>query len=144
MPKATPQNVIDLGFSATQFNSPADFNAYITAILDDVELEVTEEVSAAVYAAATSGSLNFKRIKTAEVYFTAAELWRRIEQFERANMSVGRGGDQVETISSRMLKNAEEAEAKAWAELAKVTGNDGSTGMAAGHLQSGRLSTVST
>lgn len=142
MSKAMPNDVSDLGFAAAQFNLPADWDAYIQAVLDDAALEVEHAVGAAVYASATTG-LTFKRLKTAEVYFAAAELWRRREAFERADAVRARqssGGG--ETIGSRLLANADAMERQAWEQVAMVTGTSRDGALAVGVVESGAFASL--
>ena len=118
-------------------------------MLDGVTLEVRDEGGGTTYdAAAASGTdgekLNFKRIKNAEMYLAGAELWRRIEGFERLTKVQGRDGDSAETVSSRVLKNSSQFEAKAWAEITRITGvaRDGSSSF--GYVETGPYSAVGT
>lgn len=118
MSKATTLNIEALGFIAQQFGTPADFTAYLTDVLDDVALRVRALVGASGYdAASASGSeaeqLNFVRLKNAEMYLSAAELWRRVEIFERTRAVKGRSDGGAETIGSRALTNAEAMEERA-------------------------------
>lgn len=118
MPKATNTDITALGFDASQFGAPADFAAYIDAILASVEIFVSDAVGSSVYSGASGATL--ERIKQAEINLAAAELWHRIEIFERANASVGLSDNGAETISSRALKTAEAFEARAWQHLGEL------------------------
>jgi hypothetical protein len=118
MSKATVAHVVSLGFVAEQFGTPADFSVYLQGPLDDVALRVRALVGASTYDAASSSGtdaqqLAFMRLKNAEMYLTAAELWRRIEIFERTRAVKGRGESGAETIGSRELENARQMEAQA-------------------------------
>jgi len=153
MPLATEQNVIDLGFSAKQFGDPADFSAadtgYVALVLKDQALEVESEVGSGVYASAkANGTLEekllFKRIKNAEVYLSAAELWRRVEQYEREATVSGRSETGAETIGSRALKDAEKAEDKAWQEISLITGRSRIASFSGGVIESGHFDSVVT
>lgn len=148
MPKATEANVIDLGFAAQQFGGPAEFatpgSGYVALILADVALEVEAEVGSSTYTDANASGtveqkLAFKRIKNAEMYLTAAQLWRRIEQFERQNKVAGREGDGAETISSRALRNAEEYEAMGWEQISLITGTRRGSGFSTGTVETGHF-----
>ncbi len=146
MSTATVKDVIDLGFTAQQFNNPADFDAedagYVFRVLDDVGLEVLAEVGAAVYSAANASGtegekLNFKRIKNAEMYLAGAALWRRIEGFERMVVVQGRDSGGPESTSSRALKNAQEFSSIAWTEISRITGVEREGRSSFGHIETG-------
>ncbi|MDY6981161.1 MAG: hypothetical protein SV201_14900 [Pseudomonadota bacterium] len=148
MPKATAANVINLGFASEQFGDPTGFEdedtGYVALILADVALEVEAEVGSTAYTDADAGGtaaqkLAFKRLKHAEMYLTAAQLWRRIEQYERQSKVQGREGSGAETISSRMLNNASEYEAMAWDELALITGTRRSGSSSFGTVETGHF-----
>jgi hypothetical protein len=68
--KATPQDIKDLGFVTEEFGSPADFTAYIQAVLDEQEALLSDRVGAA----AMSVSSLATNIKRAEKCLAAAEL----------------------------------------------------------------------
>lgn len=150
-PIATVPDVIALGFDAQQFGQNADFTSedagFVFDILADVAIEVRVVVGATTYDSAdASGTddlkLLFKRIKTAETYLAGAELWRRIEAYERRNRVVGREGSGTETISSRALKNAEEYEARGWAEVERITGVEREGGSSFGYVETGHYDEV--
>lgn len=152
MPKATEKNVIDLGFDKSQFRGVDDFNTvdtgYVALILIDQSLEVEHEVGTVIYSAAKVGGtteekLNFKRIKNAEMYLTAAELWRRIEHHEREATVKSRESNGNETIGSRAIKNAETFEQKAWNELVLITGvNSRNASISVGAVESGPFDSI--
>lgn len=147
MSKATPANLQELGFTGEQFGTPGDFDAYLQAVLDDIALEVRGLIGAAVYDAASSGGsdtekLDFKRLKAVESYLAAAELWRRIEMFERRDAIRGRSDGGTETIGSRALANARAMEERAADEL-MLFGISTSAGFAAGVNESGSYDAVS-
>lgn len=151
MPKASIQDVLDLGFSPVQFNGDGEFDTEDTGtvarLLADVSLEVRAEVGAATYDAADSAGtdtqkLHHKRLKDAERFLAAADLWRRIEGFERQMRVAGREGDGAETIGSRQLANADAYEARAWAELGRITGATREGGISVGYVESGPYAEV--
>ncbi len=146
MSKAAPADVENLGFAKEQFGSPSDWNAaggYLQDILDDVALEVKDEVGATVYDAASSGTLNFKRIKTAEAYFAAAELWRRRNQFFESAGAVS--NSETDYLKQReFLSHATAAEAKAREELALVTAEPTDSGVKVGYVETGPYSEAGT
>lgn len=83
MGKAAAQNLTDAGFRAEQFGTPADFAAYVGAILADASTWASAAVGTTTYANATGlAELNLKR---AEIAFAKAELWRRRAAFIDAN-----------------------------------------------------------
>lgn len=150
MSKATIANITALGFDAQQFGNPSDWatatTGYLALILSDKSIEVQAAVGDAAYADAVTGGttaqlLAFTRLKDAEVALVEAELWRRLEAFERTQAVAGRDGQYPESMSSRLLKNAEAAEDRAWAAVAKVNGARGG-GPSTEVLQSGPFTEV--
>ncbi len=138
MAKAKPKDVTALGFSGQQFGSPGRWdvpNGYIAGIINVMAQEVADRVGQTAYDAATG--LALERMRQAEIWLTAAELWRRMEQFERADLNMARSDGGAETISSRLLKNAEAAEERAEQWLARITGGGG---LAVGYVQTGPYS----
>ena len=119
MAKATVQDIERIGFSSTQFGSPADWSTesgYLDALLDGVALEVREAVGAGTYDGAGVGSFTEYRITEAEKYLASAELWRRRAVFiERASIT----GQRDDTVGEqeRCYRNAAAAEDAAWALL---------------------------
>lgn len=151
MPKATAADVINLGFNANQFGGLTDFateaTGYVAVIVSDVALEVENEVGSSVYAAADSGGtaeqkLNFKRLKMAEIYLSAAELWRRLESFERGQQlqALSQGG--TETIGSRALNTASKFEQAGWDEVENITGSPRAGGISVGTVETGMYSSL--
>lgn len=156
MSKATPTNVINLGFDSSQFGKPSDWDTvpggYLQRILDDVALELRDLIGAVTYdAAASDGTdaqkLDFMRIKNAEMYLAGAELWRRIEMFERTNAVKGHSDSSTETISSRALRNAEVLTEQADSLLMKMgvsLGASSAGGIAVGVNESGPYTAVTS
>lgn len=152
MSKATTSNVINLGFDASQFGSPGDFAAYLQDVLDDVALRVRSLVGASTYDAASSSGtdaqqLDFMRIKNAEMYLAAGELWRRVEMYERTSANRGRSDGGAETIGSRALANAETMDKQADVYLMQMgvsLSGDSSSGIACGVNESGLYTAVSS
>ena len=144
MAKAVPSDLTDLGFAAEQFGSPDDWSTaesgYLARVIAGVAVEVEAEVGTAVYAAADG--LTLARIERAERELASAELWRRLEQFERS--AAVRRGENAETIGSRALKNADEAEARGWEAVARVTGVSREGSVAVGAVESGHYDSVVT
>ena len=141
MPKATIANITDLGFQPEQFKSPADWldaAGYLDRILDRIGLVVEDVVGATTYAGIAEGVL-FERLAQAEEAFVEAELWRRMEKFERGIVAMNGGAKDGETIGSRLLANADDAEDRGWEYLGKVTGEDYSGGFSVGNVASGKF-----
>jgi len=153
MPKAAAADVIELGFNETQFNAPTNWaqesaGGYVYDILADQALEVEGAVGSVTYAAASATGtdtekLNFSRIRRAEMYLTAAQLWRRIEAFERGNKAIDHTAiSSRENPQSRPLANADAAEQEAWYLVGLITGEPRDGALSTKYVQSGRLSTV--
>lgn len=143
MAKATPKNITDLGFKPGQFSNPPDWDdsddvGYLQSIINDAATQVSARVGATAYAAATAGD-DLRGLKKAEVYLTAAELWRRLEQFEAANLNTARSSEGQPTISSRYLNNAGKAEQTAEDALADFVGN---STLAVGTVETGHFPEV--
>lgn len=146
MPKATIEDIVDLGFQAAHFSSPEDWDideatGYLKKILIDVEVDVRNHVSNAVYDAASASGTdeekqNFVTIRRAEVNLVAAELWsRRIIHLEN---SVGRSSDDVSAMLSEFRRNAQSREDKAWNGLAFLTGAKRSGSFSTGVVETGQ------
>jgi hypothetical protein len=114
---ATVQQVLDLGFDAAQFGSPANFasaSGYVDQILTGIGLVVAELV-ADVYAGATG--LTQWRIIEAEKYLTAAELLRRSANFNARRVATSRTDTVTELENERLLKRAAAWEEQAMQQL---------------------------
>ncbi len=83
MGKAAAQDLIDAGFRAEQYGTPADFSAYVTAILVDASTWASAAVGTTTYA--NAAGLSLLNLKRAEIAFAKAELWRRRAAFIDAN-----------------------------------------------------------
>ncbi len=151
MPLATITDVINLGFSAQQFGNQPDFetenSGFVAQILSDVARLVRAEVGSSTYddaddAGTDSQQLKYTYLSLAEKHLAAAELWRRVEAFERRDKITGREGSGAETIGSRALANAEKFEALAWAEVTRVTGTSRAGGISVGRVETGPYSQV--
>lgn len=144
MAKAVPADIEALGFKKEQFGTPADWSTaspagYLQKILDDVALETQNKVGASTYTAATTGTLNFKRLKNAEAWFAAGALWRRRVQFIESAAAVSNSEDDYLT-QREYLNHAATAEAAAWAELALVTAEAPDSGVRVGYVETGPYS----
>ena len=139
--KIAIQNITDLGFQPSQFGSPPDWvteaTGYLARIINRIGVVVADVVGITTYESITGGAL-LSHLERAEEQFVAAELWRRMEGFERGMLAMNGGAKDGETIGSRLLANAEQAEELAWHHLSKVTGEDyGGGGLIVGSVASG-------
>ncbi|MBD3609375.1 MAG: hypothetical protein HUJ30_02395 [Gammaproteobacteria bacterium] len=142
--KANIQDLKDLGFEQSQFRYEGDdtgWNTFLASVLADVEQITREQVGSAAYDAIVDGA-RLVYLKNAEKEFCAADLWRRVESFERGTAQVNGAGTGAETIGSRPLENANKAEERAWDYLARVTGTNAMQSF--GHVQSGALEEEAT
>lgn len=140
MGKAAAQDLIDAGFRAEQFGTPADFSAYLTAILGDASTWASAAVGTTTYANASGlAELNLKR---AEIAFAKAELWRR-----RAAFIDGNAESALETANLAYLNRREylaqaaaaDDEAQRYIDLV-LAGGDATAlggGVAMGYAESG-------
>lgn len=141
MAKATAQHLKDAGFRPEQFGTPADFDAYLAAILTDASTWVSDAVGDAVYAAATTG-VTLLRLKRAEICYTKAELWRRRAAFIDSNAQSGlEGGGGVYLERREFLAHAAEADTCAQYNVDLVnTGGDApavGSGVSMGYAETG-------
>lgn len=149
MSKATVAQVINHGFSATMFGDPADFatetTGYVALLLNEATIEVRTAVGTTVYDSADAGGIEELRIIEAELYLTAARLWRRRATFLAADLNTSRVDDDAPDAQAQALKNAQTAEDQAWKAISKLTSGTTETGgLAVGLVQSGPFSEVST
>lgn len=142
--KASIADVTNFGFDTSQFRSPANWdqeNGFIDDILDDVSTYVQSLVGAGVYAAPSA--LQLYNLKYAEKYLTAAEMWRRMEQYKPAEVTIGRTGNASQpTVGSRSLKNAQEMEAIAWQYLGFLGVSPDMGGIKTGYVETGLMDEV--
>lgn len=141
MPKAVIQDLKDFGFTAEQFGTPADFDAYLQAVIDTAAAHAKDRVGATVYDAATSGDVTFGRLRAAETYYAAAELWRRRKQFfDAAAQAVN--AESSERLIARYERNAGEAEGVADRAIALIGGETVTGALAVGRVETGLYSEV--
>jgi len=148
MPKATPQDLTDIGFAAQQFGGPADFGVesaggFLYDILLAVGLEVRARAGATIYDAATSDAaedsdqLNFYRLRDAEKYLAAAVLWqRRIARLD-ADTMIGRSADGKADLLREYRLNRANYLTDADMKLAEVTGTTRTGGASMTVVESG-------
>jgi len=147
---ATPKNIEQEGFDSSQFGSPPDWavpGGYLQNILDAIAIRVRMEVGSDVYdAAAIDGTAiqqyHYVQIASAEAAYASAELWPRLEKFERSTIKRNSAADGVETIGSRLLKNAEAATLRGDLLLSTITGNVPDGAFAVGGVVSNHFEAV--
>ena len=87
MAKVTLQQIIDAGFNALQFGTPADWGVastgYVARLIAEAEAWLTAQVGASTYAI-TTGFIGYALVQ-AELCWCRAELWRRRASFIDAN-----------------------------------------------------------
>lgn len=137
---ATTQQLKDYGFKAEQFGSPADFDVYLQDILTAAATWASPEVGSSVYSAAESAGsgTNWEAIGKAEKYKAIAELWRRRAAFIDGSATQAEG-DPTPVLIARYEKSAKDYEDLARQQLARVSGDDptSGSGVAIGHVQTG-------
>lgn len=148
MAKATIQNILDEGFTASQFGSPATFssaNGYIDQLLTRASNWASQRVTAANYAAITSSNYVFDCIARAETSYVSEELWKRRSKFLDGNAQIGGGDDKRQQLIQQCLANADDAmtDANFWiGEAQRTLGMDptadlGGTGISTGYTETG-------
>jgi hypothetical protein len=140
MGKAAAQDLINAGFRAEQFGMPADFSAYVTAIVTDASTWASAAVGTTTYANATG--LPLLNLKRAEIAFTKAELWRRRAAFIDANAESAMETANTAYLNRReYLAQAAAADDEAQRYLDLVLSNGDATalggGVAMGYAESG-------
>ncbi len=139
MAKATAQDVVALGFNSKQFDidDTAAFIAgdgYVDSILQAFGQVVSDAVGASFYSAATGASE--VHIIEAEKYLTAAELLRRLPNFEQAKMSKSRSSESVEDENRRILERAKAADDTAARHLMQLGVDiENNGGLAVGYVE---------
>lgn len=112
MAKATIQQVLNCGFRAEQFGTPADFETattgYLAQLIADASVMVAAAVGAAAYAAAVAPSIGELRLRNAELCACKAELWKRRAAFLDHN-AMASLGEAVSREREAYLKHAAEA-----------------------------------
>lgn len=118
--KATPDDLLDLGFIAEMFKprvaSDGEFPAYIQKVLDNNVQAVKDAVGSSVYDDATK----LADITLIETYLAAAELWMRRRNIVLANRSVG--GDASALLNMTEAVTADEYREKAQAIINRLRG----------------------
>lgn len=145
--KITAAALSDFGFTPDMFRlaDSAALTTYIQTLLDGglnepgITTIVSDRVGSSIYTGATG--INLARLIKAEKYLAAAELYRRREVFETAEARAG-GVEDVQQLSSRLLKRAEEYESIAEDELGRINGTIEGSGIAVGYTESGPYTAV--
>ncbi len=140
---ATIADLTAYGFQKEQFGNPSDWSdasGYLDGILDDANAWARPAVGASVYDTAESAGsgTNWQAIRQAEKYYGVAELWRRRSAFIDS-AAAGSEGDNTEAAIARYEATAERYHKMAVQALARVSGDDPSSGsgVAFGHVQTG-------
>jgi hypothetical protein len=147
MSKATIQDIVDEGFTPSQFGSPVNFIApdgYIATLLTRAGNWATQRVTPTNYAAATAGYV-LDCIVRAETSYVCEELWKRRSKFLDGNAQIGMGDDRRSEMIKTCLSNAEDAmcDANFWiSEAQRALGIDptadmGGTGISTGYVETG-------
>jgi len=147
MPKATIDDIKDIGFQSQQFGLPEDWDieessGFLENILADVGVDVRNHVSNDVYNAADNSDgatdeqlQNFVTIKRAEINLVAAELWSRRMIYLESGM--GRSIEDISGLMAEYRRNAQAKEEKAWSGLAFLSGRKRSGSFSTGVNVSG-------
>lgn len=155
--KATPQDLVDEGFRATQFGVPAGFETdFLPAALLPAELWARDALGDAAYDSATPAALTTPlkyaaaQIRRAETQHTAATLWRRRAAAVDSNAVGGLTG--FEAANRReYLAHADAAEELARAYLGDaatrlgvlIDDNVPGSAISVGHVETGRFPAAS-
>lgn len=103
MAKASPQEVIDLGFSYEMFAPIVSDDGGLSEIAAEILDENVSEVKEAVGASAYESADNLKDVKRIEKYLAAAELWDRKANLVLKNRTVGGSGTTLLNMTERIL-----------------------------------------
>lgn len=129
MAKVAIQQIIDAGFSSTQFGTPADWDTpstgYLARVIDEAALWAAAKVGQSAYDAAVDGVAKL-RLARAELCYVKAELWRRRAAFLDSNAQSALDGGNGEYLNRReFLAHAEQADACAafWIDEFTSAGN---------------------
>lgn len=148
-PKASLQDLLDEGFTASQFGMPADFDTastgYLARVMKSASLWVEQKCTAAIYAAMPTGSYAEDAARQAEVAYASAELFRRRYTFMDGNASSALAKDQAMVLTELRKRAADALQtAQYWlGEAIRASGADDSdtydgSGMATGMVETGR------
>lgn len=155
--KATAQNLIDEGFRAEQFGTPAGFESdFLPGVLLPAELWARDALGDTAYDAAAdnaaTASLKYActQLRTAEIAHASATLWRRRLAAIDSNAVAGQTG--LEYLNRReYLAHAEAAEARAREYLGyaatrlgvALADNTPGSAISVGHVETGRYPVAS-
>lgn len=114
--KATIQDVLNEGFTAIMFGSPANF-AITSGVIDTLLARASNwaqsKVGIAAYAGATTASYAVDCLVRAEVAYASQSLWIRRIGFLDASVTVGLDAMNKAALLSQARKSADDAEADA-------------------------------
>lgn len=145
MAKATVKDLTDAGFRTTQFGSPPEFegsDGYLAKILAAAGRWAEQRFGAAAYAALADPSFARDAVVHAEIYHSAAQLWRRRVAFLDANAAAARDEGFAYLNRREMLAHATECENQAELWIAKAVDGAGAvdgSAIALGLVESGRF-----
>ena len=126
--KATPEDVMKLGFTFEMFrptvNEEGEFTPFIQGVLDDNVAEVKALIGESVY----NDALKVSDVKRIEVCLAAAELWERKGNMVLRDRTVG--GNTTALLNMTESLKADEYKEKARAIVQRVQASGGSTGLA--------------
>jgi hypothetical protein len=87
--KVTLQDITDAGFKAAQFGTPADWatetNGYLARLIKRAELWAQGKFGTAAYDAVAENTTTHERLRSAELCWCSAHLWKRRAGFIDSN-----------------------------------------------------------
>ena len=145
--KATIQNVLDEGFQAIMFGSPATFTTtggVIDTLLGRASNWAAAKVGATAYAGVSDPSYALDCLVRAETAYASQALWIRRTGFLDATVTVGLDAMNKGALLSQARKSADAAEADAtfWiGEAQRALGVDVQADLYGTGISSGRVET---
>lgn len=140
MAHAQLTGLLQLGFLPAQFGDPEDWlqpSGLPLRSIEQAAAQIRATMGAEAYDAVTGDQLTL--LQEAEEYLAGARLWLRLEVYERSTATLNRSGREAETISSRLIRNANEYEDMCWSRLGDL-GVARSLGFATGYVATDSLS----
>lgn len=142
-----PADIEALGFNKDQLGQQsADFTAYLQAVIDDAEAEITDACGGAAQFTTYQADAAKKSFLTrAEKYLVSAELWSRRLQFLDSQSITANDDRNTFMLQNQASKNAQNAEARAWDFIDRVTGSSRGEGTpSSGTIETGIYDSAST